>query len=87
MGTRWAPSLGVKRLRREADHSLPSSAEVKVYMELYLCSPNTPSCRGVQLKKAQGQIYFLFYPHWNSCSEIVYPIFVGMFSQKNVGIS
>jgi hypothetical protein len=34
----------------EADHSLPSSAEVKECMELYLHSPNTPSWRGAQLK-------------------------------------
>jgi hypothetical protein len=38
----WVPgalSLGVKRLGREADHSLPSSTEVKEYVELYLHSP------------------------------------------------
>jgi hypothetical protein len=38
-------SLGVKRPGREADHSLPSSAEVKERVELYLHSPNTPSWR------------------------------------------
>jgi hypothetical protein len=31
--------LGVKRSGREADHSPPSSAEVKECMELYLHSP------------------------------------------------
>jgi hypothetical protein len=38
----WVPgalSLGVKRPGREADHSLPSSAEVKECVELYLHSP------------------------------------------------
>jgi hypothetical protein len=38
----WAPgalSLGVKRSGREADHSLPSSAEVKECVDLYLHSP------------------------------------------------
>jgi hypothetical protein len=38
----WVPgvlSLGVKRSRSEADHSPPSSAEVKEYVELYLHSP------------------------------------------------
>jgi hypothetical protein len=40
---------------READHSPPSSAEVKEWMELYLYSPNTPSWRGAQLGGAQGQ--------------------------------
>jgi hypothetical protein len=34
-----ALSLGVKRPGREADHSPPSSAEVKECMELYLHSP------------------------------------------------
>jgi hypothetical protein len=41
-----ALSPGVKRLGREADHSPPSSAEVKEWVELYLHSPNTPSWRG-----------------------------------------
>jgi hypothetical protein len=45
MGTRGS-FPGVKRPRREADHSPPSSAEVKEWMELYLHSPNTPSWRG-----------------------------------------
>jgi hypothetical protein len=44
-------SLGVKWPGREADHLLPSSAEVKEYVELYLHSPNTPSLRGIQLKR------------------------------------
>jgi hypothetical protein len=34
--------LGVKRSGREADHSPPSSVEVKEWVELYLHSPNTP---------------------------------------------
>jgi hypothetical protein len=42
-------SFGVKRLGREADHSSPSSAEVKEWVELYLHSPSTLSCC-VQLK-------------------------------------
>jgi len=50
-----ALSLGVKRLGREADHSPPSSAEVKELMELHLHSPNTPSWRCAHLK-AQGQL-------------------------------
>jgi hypothetical protein len=48
----WVPgalSLGVKRPGREADHSHPSSTEVKEWVELYLHSPNTPSWRGAQL--------------------------------------
>jgi hypothetical protein len=42
--------LGVKRPGRQADHSPPSSAEVKECVELQLHSPNTPSWRGAQLK-------------------------------------
>jgi hypothetical protein len=45
----WVPvalSLGIKRQEREADHSPPSSAEVKEWVELNLHSPNTPSRRG-----------------------------------------
>jgi hypothetical protein len=38
-----ALSLGVKRPGREADHSPPSSAEVKELVELYLHSSNTPA--------------------------------------------
>jgi hypothetical protein len=33
---------------READHSLPSSAEAKERVKLYLRSPNAPSWRGAQ---------------------------------------
>jgi hypothetical protein len=39
---------------READHSPPSRAEVKEWVELYIYSPNTPSWRGAQLGGAQG---------------------------------
>jgi hypothetical protein len=46
---------------READHSPPSSAEVKEWVELYLHSPNTPSWRGAQLGRAQGQLYLYLY--------------------------
>jgi hypothetical protein len=41
-----ALSLGVKRPGREADHSPPSSVEVRECVELYLHSPNTSSWRG-----------------------------------------
>jgi hypothetical protein len=39
-------SLEVKRPRREADHSPPSSTEVKEWVDLYLHSPNKSSWRG-----------------------------------------
>jgi hypothetical protein len=44
----------MKRPGREADHSPPSSAEVKKCVELYLHFPNTPSWRGAQFKKSTG---------------------------------
>jgi hypothetical protein len=44
MGAR-ALSLGVKWKEHEADHSPPSSAEVKEWVELYLHSSSTPSWR------------------------------------------
>jgi hypothetical protein len=59
----WVPgalSLRVKRPGRVADHSLPSSSEVKEWVELYLHSPNTPSWRGTQLKHRDN---FTFYMH------------------------
>jgi hypothetical protein len=43
---------------READHSAPSSAEVKEWAELYLHSPNTPSWRGAHLGGALGLYAF-----------------------------
>jgi hypothetical protein len=61
MGTRGSLSLGVKRPGREADHSSPSSAEVKEWVELYLHSSNTPPWRGAQLKHRDN---FTFHP-WN----------------------
>jgi len=44
-----ALSLGVNRSGREAEHSLPSSAEVKMRGAIPPL-PNTPSWRGSQLK-------------------------------------
>jgi hypothetical protein len=54
-----ALSLGKKRPRREAEHSPPSSAEVKEYVELYFHSPNTPSWRGAQFKKNRDNFTFI----------------------------
>jgi hypothetical protein len=48
-----------KRLGREADHSPPSSAEVKECMELYL-HPQYAFMAWCSVK-AQGQLYFYFY--------------------------
>jgi hypothetical protein len=56
-------SLGVKRPRREAYHSPPSSAEVKEWVQLYLRSCNTPSWRGGQLNHRDNFTFHLtFYP-------------------------
>jgi hypothetical protein len=59
----WVPgalSLGVRRPGREADHSPPSSAEVKERVEQYLHSPNTPSWRGAQLKYRDNFTFYLY---------------------------
>jgi hypothetical protein len=45
---------------READHSRPSSAEVKEWVELSLHSPNTPSWRGAQ-GEHRDNFTFTFY--------------------------
>jgi hypothetical protein len=42
-GYQGALSLGVKRPGRKADHSPPSSAEVKECVDLYFHDPSTPS--------------------------------------------
>jgi hypothetical protein len=64
----WVPealSLGVKRPGREADHSSPSSAEVKEWVELYLHSHHTPTCRGAQLKHKDNFTFtFTFYVNY-----------------------
>jgi len=44
-------SLVAKRPGREADHSPPSSAEDKEWVEPYLHLSNTPSWRGAQLRR------------------------------------
>jgi hypothetical protein len=60
----WVPgalSLGVECSGREADHSPPSSAEVKECAKLYLHFPNTPSWRGAQLKHRNNFTFYLYY--------------------------
>jgi hypothetical protein len=52
-------SLGVKWPGREADHSPPSSVEVKECVEFYFHSPNTHSWRGAQLKDMDN-VTFVF---------------------------
>jgi hypothetical protein len=53
-------SLGIKRPDHEADHSPPSSAEVKECVELYHHSPIR--LHGVVFSWAQGQLYLTFHP-------------------------
>jgi hypothetical protein len=55
-----APSLGVKRPGREADHSPPSSAEVKEWVDLYFHSPNTSSWRDAQLKHRDNFTFYMY---------------------------
>jgi hypothetical protein len=57
-----ALSPGVKRPGRESDHSPPTSAEVKEWVELYLYFHNTPAWCDAQLK-AQGKLY-LYKSSW-----------------------
>jgi hypothetical protein len=76
----WVPrvlSLGVKQPGREADHSLPSSAEVKECVELYPHYPNTPSWRGAQLKQADSFIRAI-------CR--VYSILLDLITQRKVQV-
>jgi hypothetical protein len=59
--------LGVKRPGREADHSPPSSAEVKECVRLYLHSPTRPSWCASRLKKEHRDnltllLHFLYLP-------------------------
>jgi hypothetical protein len=59
---RWVPvalSLGVKWLGREADHSPPSSAEVKNAWN-YTSLPQYAFLTWFSVKKAQGQLYLTF---------------------------
>jgi hypothetical protein len=62
-----ALSLGLKRPGHEADHSPPSSAEVKEWVELYLQSPNTPSWRGAQLKHRNNFTLYYYVLHDQVC--------------------
>jgi hypothetical protein len=62
MGTRGS-FLGVMRPGCEADHSPPSSTEVKKFVELYLHSPIMPSWRGAQLE-IEAQVYFHILHLW-----------------------
>jgi hypothetical protein len=54
-------SLELKRPGRAADHSPPSIAAVKEWVELYLYSLNTPSWRGAQLKHRDNFTFYLVY--------------------------
>jgi hypothetical protein len=67
----WVPValfLGVKRSERVADHSPPSSAEVKGWVELYLHSNNTPSWHGAQLKHRDNFTFYLL--RWEKFAQL-----------------
>jgi hypothetical protein len=55
MGTGGPFPGGKERPGRDADHSPPSSAEVKYEQELYLLSPHVPPWR------VAGQLYFFLH--------------------------
>jgi hypothetical protein len=83
----WVPgalSLGIKLPGREADHSPPSSAEVKEWVELYFHYPNTPSWRGAQLKP-RGNFYPLH--HCNAATHSLSPWHKVLFSYSPFRIS
>jgi hypothetical protein len=64
----WVPgvlTLGVKRLGNESDHSPPSSAKIKEWMELYLHSPIRLHGRVLSLKNAQRQLYLYTCLWWS----------------------
>jgi hypothetical protein len=72
---RGALSLGVKWPERKADHSSPSSTEVKECVGLYLHSSNTPSWRGDQLKKHRDNFtcyLYLYISVWSAVQEVGY---------------
>jgi hypothetical protein len=56
-----APSLGVKRPGRQADHLPPSSAEVKEWVELYLHSPIRFHGVVLRYKKTTGTTMYTLY--------------------------
>jgi hypothetical protein len=66
----WLPealSLGIKRTGREADHSPPSIAEVKEWVELYL-HPQYAFTAWCSVK-AQGELYlYLVYFYYRHCT-------------------
>jgi hypothetical protein len=63
-----ALSLGLKRVGRDADHSPPSSAEIKECVELYLQYPNTSSWRGAKLKHRDNFTFTFTSSHTSSRS-------------------
>jgi len=56
----------VKRPGRETDHSPPSSADVKDWVELYVYCPSTTSWRGAQFKKHRDNFTFSFTTNMSS---------------------
>jgi len=56
IGTVGALSLGVKQPKRESNHSLPSSSEVKIVRSYTSTPPVSLHVVGAQLK-AQGKLY------------------------------
>jgi hypothetical protein len=72
-----ALSLGIKRPGYEADHSPPSSAEVKEWVKLRLHFPNSPSWRGAQRTGTTLSLLF-----W--CFHIGYKLLTGFLSGAGI---
>jgi hypothetical protein len=72
MGTRGSFS-GVRRSGREADHSAPSSADVKNACS-YPPLPNTPSWHGTQLKNTGTILFFTILHHAMGKSSKIVPV-------------
>jgi hypothetical protein len=62
---------GVKRPQRGVDHPLPSSAEVKERVELYLCFPSGPSWPVLEWTFYLFAVYFFILPLFTSSLRII----------------
>jgi hypothetical protein len=60
---------------RKANHSLPSNAEVKECVELYLHSPDMPSWHGAQLRKKHRDNFTFTFPLSEGVLNAVKPVY------------
>jgi hypothetical protein len=72
--TKWKPGIlsqWMKWPEREADHSIPSSAEVD-NGDTIISLPHTPSWLGAQLLKYSGNLTFSAYFPMSVCSDLIF---------------